>query len=587
VYYGKNANINQGTYNIFVGRGGRTVTHGGGLYTHYNGFSTQGFGAIINGGQSANISYNNNNDNNNNIASSAGALKIDYALSYGVINNVTNSTVPNAFNNIESSFIWNGNIGGKHTLSSETISQQLSYQAGGGGGAGTSAKVNYYNSGGAEADGGDGVLVDILGVDLYWGGGGGGTGYNTVPGNGGLGGGGSGYGSIMTGTSYESRNSFYRPDKNLSVDEIGIDAAPHTGGGGGGGISTSRIYSVGGSGIIIIKYLSSSSSTDIELVNGVTYDNNINYKIGNYNNIFKITSFKNEINTDNLVIDSNGNVGIGTLPPSYRLEVSECLTTTKRGALDLNISNKHIGISSIGILDKSFNLYSIINICTRFNGSIWITGECLFALNSDIRIKEDIRDINDDSALQKILAIEPKTYTYIDKIENGNKKVYGFIAQQVHKVIPEAVSLENAYIPNIMILADYNKEVITLPYIPDKVVIKIKDKIKCYDSENKLIEVEVYEIINEVSFKIKDLDKEYTSNKIFVYGTYIDDFHTLFKDHIFALNIGATQELYRQIIKQKDIIKLQEDRMGRLERENDELENKFKNLLKELGVMKE
>ena len=581
VYYGKNAHINQGTYNIFVGRGGYTV-YNSGSYTPVNGYSTQGFGAIINGGQSANVF------NNDNIASSAGALKIDNALSYGVINNVTNSTVPNAFNNIESSFIWNGNIGGKNTLFTPgTISPQLSYQAGGGGGAGTSAKVNYYNSGGAEADGGDGVLVDILGVDLYWGGGGGGAGYNTVPGNGGLGGGGSGYGSIMAGTSYESRNSFYRP-YNRKLNEIETDAAPHTGGGGGGGSGgvTSRLYSVGGSGIIIIKYLSSSSSSDIELVNGVTYDNNINYKIGNYNNIFKITSFKNGINTDNLIIDSNGNVGIGTLPPSYRLEVSECLVTAKRDALDLYISNKHLG-KSTGIINTSFNLYSIINICTRFNGSIWITGECLFALNSDIRIKEDIQDINNDSALQKISAIEPKTYKYIDKIENGNKKVYGFIAQQVHKVIPEAVSLENAYIPNIMMLADYNKEVITLPYIPDKVVIKIKDIIKCFDSNNNLVEVEVSKIINNISFKIKDLEKKYKNNKIFVYGTYVEDFNILSNEHIYTLNVGATQELYRQIKEQDNIIKFREEEINELEKQNKDLNEKYEMLLKEITSIKQ
>ena len=581
VYYGKNVNINQGTYNIFVGRGGYTV-YNSGSYTPVNGYSTQGFGAIINGGQSANVF------NNDNIASSAGALKIDNALSYGVINNVINSTVPNAFNNIESSFIWNGNIGGKNTLFTPgTISPQLSYQAGGGGGAGTSAKVNYYNSGGAEADGGDGVLVDILGVDLYWGGGGGGAGYNTVPGNGGLGGGGSGYGSIMAGTSYESRNSFYRP-YNRKLNEIETDAAPHTGGGGGGGSGgvTSRLYSVGGSGIIIIKYLSSSSSSDIELVNGVTYDNNINYKIGNYNNIFKITSFKNGINTDNLIIDSNGNVGIGTLPPSYRLEVSECLVTAKRDALDLYISNKHLG-KSTGIINTSFNLYSIINICTRFNGSIWITGECLFALNSDIRIKEDIQDINNDSALQKISAIEPKTYKYIDKIENGNKKVYGFIAQQVHKVIPEAVSLENAYIPNIMMLADYNKEVITLPYIPDKVVIKIKDIIKCFDSNNNLVEVEVSKIINNISFKIKDLEKKYKNNKIFVYGTYVEDFNILSNEHIYTLNVGATQELYRQIKEQDNIIKSREEEINELEKQNKDLNEKYEMLLKEITSIKQ
>ena len=47
-------------------------------------------------------------------------------------------------------------------------------------------------------------------------------------------------------------------------------------------------------------------------------------------------------------------------------------------------------------------------------------------------IKEDIQDINDDIALQSIIAIEPKTY--IEKFERCDKKVYGFIEKQIIKL---------------------------------------------------------------------------------------------------------------------------------------------------------
>ena len=572
VYYGKNVIINQGTYSIYVGRGGTPTDN---VANSSHGFSTTGFGGTILGGQTANIAYNNNT------GSSAGANLVYNNPSPGVTDYVSNSTAP-TFNYIEYSSIWNGNKGGVKTpYISGTISEQQSYQAGGGGGAGTPAKLSYYNSGVAEADGGDGVLVDILGTDLYWGGGGGGAGYNTVHGNGGLGGGGSGNGTI--GISYEGKNSFYRPSKSTL-----IDAGPHTGGGGGG--STNGIAGSGGSGIIIIRYSSNVSSSCIELVNGIPNDDKINYKFGNYNDFFKITSFKNNINTDNLVINIDGNLGIGTLPSNYRLEVSECLTTKKRGAIisveaEQTLTQYYLGRSD-NILNTTFNMLSIINICARFNGSIWITGECLFALNCDARIKEDIQDINDDSALQMILAIEPKTYKYIDKIENGDKKVYGFIAQQVQKVIPEAVSLENAYIPNIMILADYNNNIIMLPHKPAKVIIKIKDKIKCYDSNNNLIEVEVSEIINDISFKIKDLDKKYTNNKIFVYGTFVNDFYTLSKEHIYTLNVGATQELYKQIKEHNDIIKSNK-RINTLQKQNKNLNENYEMLLKEITLIKQ
>jgi hypothetical protein len=322
-------------------------------------------------------------------------------------------------------------------------------------------------------------------------------------------------------------------------------------------------------------------SQSIEFKNFTT-----NYTIGNYNDNFYISS--SDLTTSprtRLTINSTGFVGMGTNNPGYMLTVYGGLYN------DDTVSFRDTGYyyrsNNTPIVSTESPYSSPPYFCAKFNDSILLTSTGTFLISSDIRIKEDIKNINDDYALQIILAIELKTYKYIDKIKKGDSKVYGFIAQQVKNIIPEAVNIEKSYIPNIMLVADYNNKIIILPYKPVKVTIKIKDKIKCYDSENKLIEIEVSEIINEVSFKIKDLDKEYTNNKIFIYGTYVDDFHTLFKDHIFTLNIGATQELYKQLKKQKDIIKLQEDRMGRLERENDELENKFNKLLEELVLWKE
>ena len=223
------------------------------------------------------------------------------------------------------------------------------------------------------------------------------------------------------------------------------------------------------------------------------------------------------------------------------------------------------------------------NVSARIAGAIWC-GSWITS-SSDMRIKEDIQDINDDTALNMILAIEPKTYKYIDKVARGNKKVYGFIAQQIKEVLPDAVSLQPEYIPNIMLLADYDNEIITLPSQPVKVVIKLNDKIKCYDKDNKNYNVEVIEIIDELTFKIKFNDNEpikatepisnssniyipdspkYTDDKIFVCGTEVDDFHTISKEYIFTLNVCATQELHRRIISQEERIKELERKMTQI-----------------------
>ncbi len=76
--------------------------------------------------------------------------------------------------------------------------------------------------------------------------------------------------------------------------------------------------------------------------------------------------------------------------------------------------------------------------------------------------------------------------------------------------------------------------------------------------------IEVEEVIDELTFRIKELETEYTDNKIFVYGIEIDDFHTLDKSYIFTLNVCATQELHRKIKSQEDRIKELEAKVERL-----------------------
>jgi len=264
--------------------------------------------------------------------------------------------------------------------------------------------------------------------------------------------------------------------------------------------------------------------------------------------------FTTDSGTERMRIASNGYVGIGITNPAYPLDV-QAGTTNLASAITVS----YIGNPNTTVINANTSAFGFIS--TRCQGAIWCMSWILSS--SDVRIKEDIQDINDDNALQSILSIEPKTYKYVDKIEKGDKKVYGFIAQQIREVIPDAVKIEKAYIPNIYLVAYYNNYIITLPSQPTKVVIKVDDKIKCYDKDNKELLVEVIEIIDALTFRIKDT--EYSDTKIFVYGTFVDDFHTLNKDYIFTLNVCATQELHRRIEAQSLLIKSHEDRIKELE----------------------
>jgi hypothetical protein len=279
-----------------------------------------------------------------------------------------------------------------------------------------------------------------------------------------------------------------------------------------------------------------------------------------------IAAFKHTNDTQGIGIQYDGITAINTnqsiiIRPngSGRLEVTACTNNT--GTItNLSYFGNNLTVNTLPKANTYFT-----DCCAKFNGSIWATS--WVGASSDTRIKQNIQDIDDDSALQIILAIKPKKYEYIDKIAKGDNKVYGFIAQQIREVLPEAVSIQKSYIPNIMLLADYNDKIITLPSQPNY-IIKINDKIRCNDKYNNIIEYEVFEIIDELTFRVKcDVMKEviYADNKIFVYGVEIDDFHTLSKEYIFTMNVCATQELHRKIDEQKVIIQSQEDRIKDLE----------------------
>jgi hypothetical protein len=121
---------------------------------------------------------------------------------------------------------------------------------GGGGGAGApGGNGNSANGGTPARAGGIGVLNDITGTSTYYGGGGGASGdarNGTTGGTGGLGGGGNGAAA--------------------SSGSAPTNGAPNTGGGGGGAAGTNSVGSVqrtgaGGSGVVIIRWITATAPT--------------------------------------------------------------------------------------------------------------------------------------------------------------------------------------------------------------------------------------------------------------------------------------------------------------------------------------
>ena len=189
---------------------------------------------------------------------------------------------------------------------------------------------------------------------------------------------------------------------------------------------------------------------------------------------------------------------------------------------------------------------------------------------SDERIKYDIEDINDSSALEKLRELKPKTYKYRDDraIQSGGRgTVYGFIAQEVKSVFPQGVSiLGEEHVPNIQEVGVYSSANKTITFtnfdtsgIPTSGVIKVvtaKNEFECLDINYiSIIDSHTIEVETDISEHCGAYDEEnnefIAGNEIYVEGCQVPDFHLLKKESIFTLATAALQEVDRQLQAEK------------------------------------
>jgi hypothetical protein len=124
------------------------------------------------------------------------------------------------------------------------------------------------------------------------------------------------------------------------------------------------------------------------------------------------------------------------------------------------------------------------------------------------------------------------------------------------------VQLTSEIIPNIYNICDCVNNLISLPN--DVILsnnIKINDIIDIIDANNNRKEY----IITDIQDNKIEINKNLIGNKCFIYGTKVNDFHIIDKTYIFTMNVCATQELYKLIQQQNEIIRDLQNRITILE----------------------
>jgi len=295
------------------------------------------------------------------------------------------------------------------------------------------------------------------------------------------------------------------------------------------------------------------------------------------NNLQFYTSSGTNASAVKMTILGNGNVGINTTNPQYKLEVIGDVRVSGWYYNDNNISLKGgIYITNNRAVNDFWQIYiatttqtnSLIfqHIATGIN-SLWFFNGAQTSTYSEIsdeRVKKEIEEIN--NPLDKLLKLKPKQY-YLCSDKDYEKK-YGLLAQDVEKELPEFVFTDEEYIANIYSYAKYDNKIITfnkdisqLINIDDelKIVLDNNDKNNLeividdtpYNNRYKKRYVKVLNVIDEYSIEI---DIEIPETDIFVYGKKVNDFKKLDYDSLYCLNIKATQELYKIIQNQQEQI---------------------------------
>jgi hypothetical protein len=191
--------------------------------------------------------------------------------------------------------------------------------------------------------------------------------------------------------------------------------------------------------------------------------------------------FAGTIPSEVLTLASNGNVGIGTTAPGYKLHVvgdvmidngvlrwqnanPQIVTTWDTMDIYLDTDNNvnadifriwhngppgsatnvftinNAGNVGIGTTSPAYKLD--VNGDIRTTGCLVYNGGTLGTCVSDRRSKENIQNLTFINPLEKVLNLQPKKFTF----KNDSMEITGLIAQEVEQIAPELVtSDENGY----------------------------------------------------------------------------------------------------------------------------------------------
>ncbi|MAF46421.1 MAG: hypothetical protein CL407_10915 [Acidimicrobiaceae bacterium] len=178
---------------------------------------------------------------------------------------------------------------------------------------------------------------------------------------------------------------------------------------------------------------------------------------------------------------------------------------------------------------------------------------------SDRRIKKNITDVNDSSALETFRLLQPKLYQYEDTYTRGSAAVWGFIAQEVADTLKLSTSKRVDYVPNVNGAANVHADGAVLEFDTTKLEAGAS-RLRLYDQSNNEQDVDIDEIIDEFTVRLKRSIGN--ADQVFVYGQEVNDFRFLKKDAIWTTAAAALQQVDRELQAEKTKVKALESKLA-------------------------
>jgi hypothetical protein len=243
---------------------------------------------------------------------------------------------------------------------------------------------------------------------------------------------------------------------------------------------------------------------------------------------------KNDSGATALLIDGQGQVGIGTDKPwRAKLEVVGALPVLQ-GSPFAYFANRvnakqgdpaHTGVANGDVLYLS----------------IWAEHRIMgleFNAMSDARMKNVIGRSDAARDLATLMRVEVADYTYKDTVTRGDRPQKKVIGQQVEQVFPQAVSKHFDVVPDI-----YKQAIHKDGWVELATDLKPGERVKLISEKG---EEGVHEVLEVAKGRFKTAFMP-AGDRVFVYGREVNDFRSIDYDAIAMLNVSATQQIKKEL----------------------------------------